>query len=73
VIETETVSNLAIQLPLILRHPFLATSNALINCRNGMMGPSFGNMTLELNIFNIQRQPSSFNDIEFSSLHWVED
>ncbi|XP_034674270.1 uncharacterized protein LOC117905464 [Vitis riparia] len=37
--------------PIILRRPFLATSNALINCRNGMMQLSFGNMTMELNIF----------------------
>jgi hypothetical protein len=25
----------------------------LINCRNGLMKLSFGNMTLEMNIFNI--------------------
>ncbi|RVW19625.1 Retrovirus-related Pol polyprotein from transposon opus [Vitis vinifera] len=31
--------------------PFLATSNAIINCRNGLMQLTFGNMTLELNIF----------------------
>jgi len=71
-IETETVSNLASQVSVILGHLFLPTSNALINCRNGMMRPSFSNMTLELNIFNIQRQPSGFDDIEFSTLHWVE-
>uniref|UniRef100_A0A2N9ELE6 Retrotransposon gag domain-containing protein n=1 Tax=Fagus sylvatica TaxID=28930 RepID=A0A2N9ELE6_FAGSY len=32
---------------------FLATANALINCRNGLMKLSFGHMTLEVNIFNI--------------------
>ena len=37
--------------PVILGRPFLATSNALINCRNGLMKLSFGNMTLEMNIF----------------------
>jgi hypothetical protein len=37
----------------ILRHSFLATSNTLINCRTGLMKLSFGNMTLEMNIFNI--------------------
>jgi len=73
VIETETVSNLASQVPMILGCPFLATDNALINCRNGMMKLSFGNMTLELNIFNIQRHPSGFDDMKFSALHWVED
>jgi hypothetical protein len=25
----------------------------LINCRNGLMKLSFGNMTLEMNVFNI--------------------
>ncbi|RVW30036.1 Retrovirus-related Pol polyprotein from transposon 17.6 [Vitis vinifera] len=39
--------------PIILGRPFLATSNAIINCRNGMMQLTFGNMTLELNIFHL--------------------
>ena len=34
---------------------------------------SFGNMSLELNIFNMQRQPSGFDDMEFSTLNWVGD
>ncbi|KAL9372498.1 hypothetical protein Peur_034742 [Populus x canadensis] len=44
--------------------PFLATSNALINCRNGLMKLSFGNMTLEMNIFNICKQPRDDNDLQ---------
>ena len=32
-----------------------------------------GNMTLALNIFYLQRQPSSFDDIEAFTLKWVED
>jgi len=55
VIKTENVSNIASQVPVILGHHFLATANALINCRNGMMRLSFSNMTLELKIFNMQR------------------
>ncbi|RVW29163.1 hypothetical protein CK203_098488 [Vitis vinifera] len=39
--------------PIILGRPFLATSNAIINCRNGVMQLTFGNMTLELNIFHL--------------------
>ena len=38
---------------IILGRPFLATSNAIINCRNGVMQLTFGNMTLELNIFHL--------------------
>ena len=44
-------------IPVILGRPFLATSNVLINCRNGLMKLSFGNMTLEMNIFKICKQP----------------
>jgi hypothetical protein len=47
--------------PVILGRPFLATSNTLINCRNGLMKLSFENMTLEMNIFNICKQPEDDN------------
>jgi hypothetical protein len=51
-------------IPVILGRSFLATSNALINCRNGLMKLSFGNMTLEMNIFNICKQPGDDNDLQ---------
>jgi len=51
-------------IPVILGHPFLATSNALINCRNGVMKLSFGNLTLEMNIFNMCKQPEDDNDLQ---------
>jgi hypothetical protein len=35
----------------------------LINCRNGLMKLSFGNMTLEMNVFNICKQPRNDNDL----------
>ena len=38
-----------------------------------MMRLSFGNMTVELNFFNMQRQPSRFDDMKFSTLNWVGD
>jgi len=41
----------------ILGRLFLVTSNALINCRNGLMKLSFRNMTLKMIIFNICKQP----------------
>ncbi|XP_073061768.1 uncharacterized protein [Primulina eburnea] len=49
-------------IPVISGRPFLATSNALINCRNGIMKLSFGNMTLELNVFNLCKQPHDKGD-----------
>ena len=49
-------------IPVILGRPFLATSNALINCRNRVMKLTFGNMTLELNVFNLCKQPHDEED-----------
>jgi len=68
-IETEKVSNFTSQVLMILGRPFLATANALINCRNSMMRLSFDNMNVKLNIFNMQRQPFGFDDMEFSTLN----
>ena len=51
VLETEPIVNNYKPIRVILGRPVLATVNALINCRNGLMNLSFGNMTLELNIF----------------------
>ena len=42
--------------PIILGRPFLAISNAIINCQNGVMQLTFGNMTLELNIFHLSKK-----------------
>lgn len=56
VLETQPVSSTKGQIPVILGRPFLATSNAIINCRNGSMKMSFGNMTADLNIFNFTNQ-----------------
>ena len=42
--------------PIILGRPFLATSNAIINCKNGLMQLTFGNMTLDLNIFYMSKK-----------------
>ena len=56
VLDTEPVAAGANYVPIILGRPFLATSNAIINCRNGVMQLTFGNMTLELNIFHLSKK-----------------
>ena len=56
VLDTELVVVGANYLPIILGRPFLATSNAIINCRNEVMQLTFGNMTLELNIFHLSKK-----------------
>ncbi|RVW58811.1 Retrovirus-related Pol polyprotein from transposon opus [Vitis vinifera] len=45
--------------PIILGRPFLATSNAIINCRNGLMQLTFGNITLDLNIFYMSKKQTT--------------
>ncbi|KAH9685156.1 hypothetical protein KPL70_013841 [Citrus sinensis] len=49
-------------IPIILGRPFLATADAHIQCRTGNMQLSFDNMTMELNIFNIAKQPHNADD-----------
>ena len=56
ILETEPVSNPKGHIPVILGRPFLATANTEINCRNGLMKLSFGNMTIDLNIFNLEQE-----------------
>ncbi|RVW13730.1 hypothetical protein CK203_087198 [Vitis vinifera] len=51
VLDTDPIVKETNHVPIILGRPFLATSNVIINCRNGLMQLTFGNMTLELNIF----------------------
>ena len=56
VLDTEPVAVGANHVPIILGRPFLATSNSIINCWNGVMQLTFGNMTLELNIFHLSKR-----------------
>lgn len=63
VLDVHLTSPSSFQAPIILGRPFFATSNALINCISGILKLSFGNMTLELNIFNTCRQPHDLEEI----------
>ena len=56
VLDTEPIASGPNHVPIILGRPFLATSNVIINCRNGVMQLTFGNMTLELNIFHLSNK-----------------
>ncbi|RVW69848.1 hypothetical protein CK203_060717 [Vitis vinifera] len=56
VLDTDPLVKKANYVSIILGRPFLATSNAIINCRNGLMQLTFGNMTLELNIFHMSKK-----------------
>ena len=67
VLDTEPVAEGTNQVLIILGRPFLATSNAIINCRNGVMQLTFGNMTLELNIFHLGSKHKSGEEQEQES------
>ena len=62
VLDTEPIASGPNHVPIILGRPFLATANAIINCRNGVMRLTFGNMTLELNIFHSSNKHKLLED-----------
>ena len=62
VLDTEPIAVGPNHVPIILGRPFLATSNAIINFRNGVMQLTFGNMTLELNIFHMSNKHKIMED-----------
>ena len=49
-------------IPIILRRPFLATCDAIIHVWEDLLKLTFGNMMVELNMFNAGKQPS---DLEY--------
>jgi hypothetical protein len=71
VLGTEPVQNIGVQIPMILGRPFLATANTLINYRTGVMKSSFGNMTVELDIFDINKKPRDCDKI--GSAYLIEE
>ena len=63
VLNTQPMVNQGTQFPVILGRPFLATANAIIHCRGGLMTLSFGNMTVNLNIFNVIKEIGDEEDV----------
>ena len=62
VLDTEPITIGPNHVPIILERPFFATSNVIINFRNGFMQLTFGNMTLELNIFHLSNKHKPMED-----------
>ena len=62
VLDTEPIASGPNHVPIILGRPFSATTNAIINCRNGVMQLTFENMTLELNIFYLSNKHKLVED-----------
>ena len=63
VLDTQPVVSQGSQFPMILGRPFLATANAIIHCKGGLITLSFGNMTMNLNIFNVMKEVGDDEDI----------
>ena len=72
VLNTEPVAVGPNHVPIILGRPFLATSNAIINCRNGDMQLAFGNMTLELNIFHLGKRHMHSEEDDFEEVCLID-
>ena len=67
VLDTEPMEESTHQVTIILGRPFFATSNAIINFRNGVMQLTFGNITLVLNIFHLSNKDKPAEDKEQKS------
>ena len=67
VLDTEPMVESTHQVRIIFGRPFLATTNAIINCRNGVMQLTFSNMNLELNIFHLSKRDKLAEDKEQKS------
>ena len=63
VLDTQPKVNQGTHFLVILGRPFLATANAIIHCRGGLMTLSFSNMTINLNIFNVIKEIRDDEDV----------
>ena len=63
VLNTKPVVNQGTQFLVILGRPFLAIANAIIHCKGGLMMLYFGNMTVNLNIFNVIKEIGDEEDV----------
>ena len=70
ILDIESTLHPSANIPILLGRPFLATTNALINCRNRRMKITFGSMTAELNIFNVN--PQQLVDEECEYVNFIE-
>uniref|UniRef100_A0A2N9FBH9 Retrotransposon gag domain-containing protein n=1 Tax=Fagus sylvatica TaxID=28930 RepID=A0A2N9FBH9_FAGSY len=70
ILDIEPTLHPSANIPIILGRPFLAIANTLINCRNGRMKITFGSMTAELNIFNVN--PQQLVDEECEYVNFIE-
>ena len=71
IFKTAPMENPSGQILVILGWPFLATSNALINYQSGSMKFTFRDMTIDHNIFNLEKHPNDHSDQPFD-VNWIK-
>ena len=72
ILDIEPVQDVSSQIPVIFGRPFLATINATIKIRSGVMTLVFGNMTLNVKIFSNPRL-EEVEDEEINSIKVVAE
>uniref|UniRef100_A0A2N9G5G7 Aspartic peptidase DDI1-type domain-containing protein n=1 Tax=Fagus sylvatica TaxID=28930 RepID=A0A2N9G5G7_FAGSY len=65
ILDIEPTLHPSANIPIILGRPFLTIANTLINCRNERMKITFGSMTAEFNIFNVNSQQLVDEECEY--------
>ena len=65
VLETQSVLTPRLQTPVILGRLFLVTANVIINSGNSLMCLTFGNITKEVNVLHLRKQPWDSEDQTF--------
>jgi len=65
VLQTQPLSNPRSQTLVILGRLFLTTANTVINCRNESMRLIFGDITREVNVSKLEKQPHNVENQTF--------
>ena len=64
VLDMEPIPHTKNYTPILLGRPFLATADAVIHCRTGVMEVSFGNMKVKLNVAGAAKHMDEYDDLE---------
>ncbi|KAF5449223.1 hypothetical protein F2P56_029694 [Juglans regia] len=73
VLDMQQLATTIYQAPVILGRPFVTTSNALINCRSGVLKLTFENMTLKMNVFNTCKMPGDCDESEVHVVNLISE
>ncbi|XP_041016166.1 uncharacterized protein LOC121258689 [Juglans microcarpa x Juglans regia] len=73
VLNMQQLATTIYQAPVSLGCPFLVTSNALINCGSGVLKLTFGNITLEMNVFNTCKMPGDCDESEVHAIDLISE